>query len=133
MHTPVLLSETIDLLHIKSNGVYVDCTSGRGGHSEAILAKLSKKGKLICIDTDNEAVAYLKNKFNRIKNVYVVKGNFNHITQLLNSLGISKVDGVLADLGVSSPQLDNIERGFSYHKDAHLDMRMDQDQEIDAQ
>jgi 16S rRNA (cytosine1402-N4)-methyltransferase len=133
VHVPVLLKESIDLLDIQPNGIYVDCTSGRGGHSSAILNKLSSKGKLICIDTDEEAIIFLKQKFSKDKNVTVLKGNFKDITPLLNSINIYAVDGLIADLGVSSPMFDNPIRGFSYHDDAKLDMRMDQTQELDAE
>jgi 16S rRNA (cytosine1402-N4)-methyltransferase len=133
VHVPVLLKESIDLLDIQSNGIYVDCTSGRGGHSSAILNKLSSKGKLICIDTDEEAVAFLDQKFSKDKNVTVLKGNFKDITSLLASVNIYAVDGLIADLGVSSPMFDNPIRGFSYHDEAKLDMRMDQTQELDAE
>jgi 16S rRNA (cytosine1402-N4)-methyltransferase len=133
IHIPVLLKESIDLLDVQSNGIYVDCTSGRGGHSSAILNRLSSKGKLICIDTDKEAVAFLDQKFSQNKNVTVLKGNFKDIASLLASLNIYVVDGLIADLGVSSPMFDDPIRGFSYHDDAKLDMRMDQTQELDAE
>ncbi|MDR2636254.1 MAG: 16S rRNA (cytosine(1402)-N(4))-methyltransferase RsmH [Mycoplasmataceae bacterium] len=132
-HIPVLLNETIDLLNIKSNGVYLDCTSGRGGHSEAILNKLSSKGRLICLDIDDDAIKFLKAKFKNKTNVEVHKCNFKDIVELLNSLNLNGVDGVIADIGVSSPMFDNVERGFSYHNNANLDMRMDQTQKITAQ
>jgi 16S rRNA (cytosine1402-N4)-methyltransferase len=132
-HIPVLLKEAIELLDINKNGIYVDCTAGRGGHSQAILDKLSNSGVLICIDTDEQAISYLKEKFNNYKNVHVVKANFSQITQVLKNLNINQIDGILADLGVSSPMFDDQTRGFSYHNDNKLDMRMDQSQKIDAE
>jgi len=132
LHTPVLLNEVINLLNIKKNGTYVDCTAGRGGHSEAILAKLSNNGKLICLDMDEEAIKFLNEKFKKYKNVLIVKENFKNLWKVLQTLKIGKVDGILADLGVSSPMFDDIKRGFSYHNDALLDMRMDQTQALDA-
>lgn len=129
-HIPVLLNEVITSLNIKKNGIYVDATAGRGGHSEEIL-KCLKSGKLICIDQDSEAIEYLKEKFLG-KDVLVLKANFRNLKEVLKQNGIEKVDGILADLGVSSPQLDDLERGFSYHNESKIDMRMDQDSKIDA-
>lgn len=130
-HISVLLDESIEGLSIKSNGIYVDCTAGRGGHSQKIIEKLDN-GKLICIDRDIEAINFIKNKFKNYENVFYFHSVFSDLTKLLEQLNISKVDGILLDLGVSSPQLDNIERGFSYNSDSQLDMRMDQSQEISA-
>jgi 16S rRNA (cytosine1402-N4)-methyltransferase len=129
-HIPVLLNEVITSLNIKKNGIYVDATAGRGGHSEEIL-KCLKSGKLICIDQDSEAIEYLKEKFLG-KDVLVLKANFRNLKEVLKQNGIEKVDGILADLGVSSPQLDDLERGFSYHNESKIDMRMDQESKIDA-
>ncbi|MDR2568112.1 MAG: 16S rRNA (cytosine(1402)-N(4))-methyltransferase RsmH [Mycoplasmataceae bacterium] len=131
LHKPVLLKESIKLLDINPTGIYVDATAGRGGHSAEILKHLTT-GRLICIDTDNEAVIFLKEKFIDNKNVTIVRGNFKDIKNILYKLGVNKIDGLLLDLGVSSPQLDNLERGFSYHQKSMLDMRMDNTQELDA-
>lgn len=122
-HIPVLFSETIDSLQIKPDGIYVDCTSGGGGHSSAIASRL-KNGRLISIDRDPEAIEILKERLSGFGCVTVVHDNFFNIKNILASLGIEKVDGVLADLGVSSHQLDEPSRGFSFHHDAPLDMRM---------
>ena len=122
-HIPVLFNETIDSLNIKPDGSYVDCTSGGGGHSSAIASRL-KNGRLISIDRDPEAIEILKERLSKFGCVTVVHDNFFNIKSILASLGIEKVDGVLADLGVSSHQLDEPSRGFSFHHDAPLDMRM---------
>ncbi len=122
-HIPVLFNETIDSLQIKPDGIYVDCTSGGGGHSSAIASRL-KNGRLISIDRDPEAIEVLKERLSKFGCVTVVHDNFFNIKNILASLGIDKVDGVLADLGVSSHQLDEPSRGFSFHHDAPLDMRM---------
>ncbi len=122
-HVPVLFNETIDSLQIKPDGIYVDCTSGGGGHSAAVLARL-ENGRLICLDQDPQAIAVLQGRFGNDPRVTIVKTNFSDIKNVLQSLGIDAVDGVLADLGVSSHQLDTAERGFSFHSDAPLDMRM---------
>lgn len=122
-HIPVLFDETIDSLNIKPDGIYVDCTSGGGGHSSAIAQKLTT-GRLISIDRDPQAIATLKERLSVYDCVTVVHDNFFNIKNILSSFGISGVDGVLADLGVSSHQLDEPSRGFSFHHDAPLDMRM---------
>lgn len=122
-HVPVLFDEAVDALNIKANGVYVDCTAGGGGHSVAIAAKL-EDGRLIAIDRDPEAVAILVERLSRFKNVTVVNNNFTNLQAILAENGLPKADGILADLGVSSHQLDKAERGFSFHNDAPLDMRM---------
>lgn len=124
-HIPVLFRETIDSLRIDPDGTYVDCTGGLGGHSGAIAERLSERGRLVVIDRDPDAAAYLKEKFAAFPNVTVVNDNFRFIRDILAREGIEGADGVLADLGVSSYQLDCAERGFSFHKDAPLDMRMD--------
>ncbi|MDD6276517.1 MAG: 16S rRNA (cytosine(1402)-N(4))-methyltransferase RsmH [Clostridia bacterium] len=123
-HKPVLFHETIEALRIKPDGIYVDCTAGGGGHSSAVLEKLSPDGRLIAIDQDPEAIAVLKEKFSGDSRVEVVRKNFSEIKDILSELNIQAVDGILADLGVSSHQLDTDERGFSFHRDAPLDMRM---------
>jgi len=130
-HKPVLLKECIKLLNIKPNGIYIDATAGMGGHAAAILSHLDK-GQLICIDCDNFAIETLKNKFATNKNVKVIKSNFSDIDTKLKNESIKYVDGILADLGVSSPMFDVANRGFSYKLDGKLDMRMDQDQKLNA-
>lgn len=126
-HTTVLLKETVDELNVRPDGIYVDCTLGGAGHSEYLVQQLSEQGRLICFDQDTTAIENAKIKLAPyIDRVTFVHSNFRYLQQELANLGISKVDGVLYDLGVSSPQLDNAERGFSYHQDAALDMRMDQ-------
>ena len=132
LHKSVLLSESISNLNIKNGGVYVDATLGFGGHSSEILKK-NKKGRLICFDQDNEAINYSKEYLSKFgDNFTIIKSNFVNMKSELNKLGITKVDGILFDLGVSSVQLDEAERGFSFHKDAKLDMRMNQDQDLSA-
>ena len=131
-HVSVLLNETIDGLNIKEDGIYVDCTLGFAGHSKEILKRI-KKGKLFAFDQDGEAINYSKKILDQISGNYeIIKSNFAFIKSELNKRGIEKVDGVLFDLGVSSVQLDEAERGFSFHKDAKLDMRMDTDQSFSA-
>jgi 16S rRNA (cytosine1402-N4)-methyltransferase len=132
LHKSVLLNECINNLHIKSDGIYVDATLGYGGHSEEILKRL-KTGYLYCFDQDIEAIKNSQERLSKVGNNFkIIKSNFANITEKLIDEGINKVDGIIFDLGVSSPQLDNGERGFSYHKDAILDMRMDKDNELDA-
>ena len=132
LHKSVLLSESINNLNIKNGGVYVDATLGFGGHSSEILKK-NKKGMLICFDQDNEAINYSREYLSKFgDNFTIIKSNFVNMKSELNKLGITKVDGILFDLGVSSVQLDEAERGFSFHKDAKLDMRMNQEQDLSA-
>ena len=132
MHVSVLLNESIENLNIKENGIYVDCTLGYAGHSSQILKRI-KNGKLIAFDQDREAIEYSNKVLGQISDNYeIINSNFVNIKEELNKRGITKVDGILFDLGVSSPQLDEDERGFSYHKDAILDMRMDQTKEFSA-
>ena len=132
MHVSVLLNESIENLNIKEDGIYVDCTLGFAGHSKEILKRI-KKGKLFAFDQDGEAINYSKKILDQISGNYeIIKSNFAFIISELNKRGIEKVDGVLFDLGVSSVQLDEAERGFSFHKDAKLDMRMDTDQSFSA-
>lgn len=126
-HVSVLLEECIKYMNIKPDGVYVDGTLGMGGHSEAILEKLTAGGTLISIDRDDRALAFAGKRLARFgKQSVRVKGNFGDVGRILTELGIPRVDGMMFDLGVSSPQLDNPERGFSYMHDAPLDMRMDE-------
>lgn len=122
-HIPVLFNEAIESLEIKPDGIYVDCTAGGGGHSGEIAKRLDG-GRLIAIDRDPEAIATLTERLGKFDCVTLVHNNFFNIKEVLANLGISQVDGVLADLGVSSHQLDEPSRGFSFHNDAPLDMRM---------
>jgi len=132
-HTTVLLNEAVDGLNIKPDGIYVDCTLGGAGHSELILSKLGDNGKLYAFDQDETAIAHAKEKLASYGDkLTIIKSNFLHLTEELEKLNVLKVDGVLYDLGVSSPQLDNPERGFSYHHDAPLDMRMDKEASLTA-
>jgi 16S rRNA (cytosine1402-N4)-methyltransferase len=126
-HRTVLLKETVDGLNIKPDGVYVDCTLGGAGHSEYLVSQLSEKGKLFAFDQDETAIIHAREKLSQYgERVTLIQNNFKYIEEELNDLGVFQVDGILYDLGVSSPQLDTPERGFSYHHDAPLDMRMDQ-------
>lgn len=132
MHISVLLQESIDSLNIKEDGIYVDCTLGYAGHSGEILKRI-KRGSLFAFDQDQTAIDYSKQKLEKIgSNFTIIKSNFSFLKEKLQELGVEKVDGILFDLGVSSPQLDDAERGFSFHQDAKLDMRMDQEQELSA-
>lgn len=134
-HITVLLNEAVDGLNIKPDGTYVDCTLGGGGHSGLILSKLSENGKLYSFDQDITAINFNKDKFkkeNELGKINFIKSNFRNISEELNKRNISGVDGILYDLGVSSPQFDNADRGFSYNYDAPLDMRMDQSQSLTA-
>ena len=130
-HKPVLFDECIEGLKIKEDGIYVDCTLGGGGHTSAIAARCPK-GKVIAIDQDIEAINNFKTKYHDLDNVVTVYDNFKNVGEILARLDIEKIDGALIDLGVSSYQLDNPERGFSYMNDAPLDMRMDSRQNITA-
>ena len=123
-HKTVLLNETVKVLDIKPDGVYVDGTAGGGGLSYEIASKLSDNGKLICIDQDPDAIEVCKKRLGSFKNVAVVKGNFSEMADIVHNLGYDFVDGVVLDIGVSSYQLDAADRGFSYNKEAVLDMRM---------
>ncbi|QYA48948.1 16S rRNA (cytosine(1402)-N(4))-methyltransferase RsmH [Nosocomiicoccus ampullae] len=129
-HDTVLLKETIDGLNIKPDGIYVDATLGGGGHTSYLLSKLTT-GRVISFDQDILAINHAKEKFDDDR-LTLVHRNFEFIKEELNALGIEKIDGILYDLGVSSPQLDLVERGFSHSKTARLDMRMDQTQSLDA-
>lgn len=132
MHISVLLKESIEELKIKEDGIYVDCTLGYGGHSSEILKRI-KRGHLFAFDQDQKAINSSKERLSSISsNFTIIKSNFRYLKEKLAELGIEKVDGILFDLGVSSPQLDDAERGFSYHQDAKLDMRMDQDSDFSA-
>jgi 16S rRNA (cytosine1402-N4)-methyltransferase len=132
-HQAVLLEEAIEYLNIKEDGIYLDGTLGRAGHSSEILKKLSAAGKLIAVDRDTAAIKAVREKFIDNESLILEHANFQEIDQVLAKLGIEGVDGMLFDLGVSSPQLDNPERGFSYQNDGPLDMRMNPEQKLTAQ
>lgn len=123
-HIPVIYEETISSLDVKSDGIYLDGTAGGGGHSAGILERLGDEGRLICVDQDPTAIGVLKERFGGDSRVTVVQSNFSRIPEIISELDIGSLDGVLLDIGVSSHQLDCAERGFSYHTDAPLDMRM---------
>lgn len=132
VHVPVMLKETINFLNIKPNGVYVDCTLGRAGHSKAILENLTT-GKLYAFDLDQTALNESKILLKEYHDKYhLIQGNFINLQQELLKRNITKVDGIIYDLGISSPQVDEESRGFSYKKNAKLDMRMDQGQKLTA-
>lgn len=132
MHYSVLLEESIKHLNLKENSVIVDCTLGYAGHSSRVLKEI-KKGFLFAFDQDDEAIKYSKEKLDKIASNYeIIRSNFVNLKEELNKRNINEVDGILYDLGVSSPQLDNKERGFSFHADARLDMRMDTKQKLSA-
>lgn len=132
MHYSVLLEESIKHLNLKENSVIVDCTLGYAGHSSRVLKEI-KKGFLFAFDQDDEAIKYSKEKLDKIADNYeIIRSNFVNLKEELNKRNVNEVDGILYDLGVSSPQLDNKERGFSFHADAKLDMRMDTKQKLSA-
>jgi len=131
-HYSVLKSESLDGLDIKKGGIYVDGTTGGAGHSEEILNRLSGSGQLICIDRDIDALEVAKVRLKRFKNVTFVHNNFFNIKSILKEQNITQIDGMLCDLGLSSYQIDNTERGFSYSESANLDMRMDATQSLKA-
>ena len=131
-HISVLLNESIDNLNIKEDGIYVDCTLGYAGHSSQILKRITR-GCLFAFDQDGEAIDYSRKILDQINSNYeIINSNFVNIKSELNKRNITKVDGILFDLGVSSPQLDEAERGFSFHNDSKLDMRMNQKQDLSA-
>ena len=131
-HISVLLDECIENLNLKENSTVVDCTLGYGGHSSEILKRINK-GYLFAFDQDTEAILNSTQRLNEIRNNYeIINSNFVNIKEELNKRGIDSVDSILYDLGVSSPQLDEDYRGFSFHQDARLDMRMDQNNSLDA-
>ncbi|MBT2570279.1 16S rRNA (cytosine(1402)-N(4))-methyltransferase RsmH [Planococcus sp. ISL-110] len=132
-HTTVLLHETVDGLNVRPDGIYVDCTLGGAGHSEYLVQQLSDQGHLYCFDQDATAIAHAKEELHDyLHRITFIHANFKFLKEELEMHGVEKVDGILYDLGVSSPQLDTPERGFSYHNDAPLDMRMDQSAELSA-
>lgn len=126
-HVPVMLDECIDGLAIRPDGIYVDGTAGGAGHSSAIASHLGENGRLVSIDRDPDAVAVATERLSSYSMAQVVRNNYSNMREVLDSLGIDKVDGILLDLGVSSYQLDEESRGFSYHADAPLDMRMEKE------
>ncbi len=133
IHQSVLLHEAIDALKIESDGCYVDGTYGRGGHSQMILDRLSDNGRLMVMDKDPEAIATAQQSIGQDPRTYIYRGSFADIEQSIANTGWQrKIDGLLLDLGVSSPQLDNAERGFSFRRDGPLDMRMDPDSGLSA-
>lgn len=132
-HISVLADEVIENLNIKPNGIYVDLTLGKGGHSKRILERLSDEGQLIALDQDKSAIAAAKENLKDFSNVIYLKTNFENIDKVLAELGIDKIDGALMDIGVSSHQIDTAERGFSYMHDGPLDMRMDDTNELTAE
>ncbi|MCR5848010.1 MAG: 16S rRNA (cytosine(1402)-N(4))-methyltransferase RsmH [Lachnospiraceae bacterium] len=131
-HVSVLLNETVDGLNIRKNGIYVDCTLGGGGHSEEVLKRLEGTGLLIGIDQDEDALSAAKERLKEYKNVIFVHDNFENIKEIVNRECNGKVNGIMADLGVSSYQFDTPERGFSYRFDAPLDMRMNRENSLNA-
>ena len=132
MHISVLLNESIELLNLKEDGIYVDCTLGYAGHSSEILKRV-RRGCLFAFDQDGDAVKYSYEKLSKISNNFeIINDNFENIKERLKEKNVDKVDGILFDLGVSSPQLDDASRGFSYHNDARLDMRMNTNQKLSA-
>ncbi len=132
-HISVLLQETIDSLAIKPDGIYVDGTTGGGGHSYEICKRLGPEGRLICIDQDTEALEAAGERLKPFAGqITLVKSNYSQMKEVLEEQGIDKVDGIVLDLGVSSYQLDNVERGFSYRENAPLDMRMDRENTVSA-
>lgn len=132
-HKSVLLNETIESLNVKPHGIYVDGTLGGGGHSYEICKRLGEKGRLIGIDQDIDAIEAATKRLEEFKDkISLIHSNYNNIKSVVNDLGINKVDGIVLDLGVSSYQLDNPERGFTYREDVPLDMRMDQESTMTA-
>ncbi len=132
-HISVLLEESVDLLEVKSDGIYADGTLGGGGHSSLICSRLGNDGRLIGIDRDITAIKAAAERLKRFeKKVIIVHNNFADIKNILSNLGVEKIDGAILDLGVSSPQLDTADRGFSYNMDARLDMRMNRDDAVSA-
>ncbi|MCZ2258877.1 16S rRNA (cytosine(1402)-N(4))-methyltransferase RsmH [Sporosarcina sp. G11-34] len=132
-HTTVLLNEAVEGLNIKSDGIYVDCTLGGAGHSKEIVKRLSSEGRLICFDQDMTAIKVAEERLkDHLHQVTFIHSNFRNLKKELEKIGVTSVDGILYDLGVSSPQLDTRERGFSYNLDAPLDMRMDMDASLSA-
>ena len=131
-HIPIMLNEIITGLNINPDGIYIDCTLGGAGHSTEIIKRLSQNGRLIGIDKDEEALSVCKERLSKFQNVTFVHNDFKNIEEIFSELNLVQVDGVLIDLGVSSYQIDNAERGFSFNNNGRLDMRMDKSQEFSA-
>ncbi len=131
-HEPIMVNEILEGLKINPSGVYLDCTIGGAGHSEQILQRLNPDGLLIGIDKDDDALDYSKKRLEKFKNKILVKSDFKNVESVLNELKITSLDGVLIDLGVSSHQIDDASRGFSFLRDGKLDMRMDTEQKLTA-
>jgi len=131
-HETVLRQEAVEALLTPGDGHYVDCTYGRGGHSALILERLGERGRLVVIDKDDEAILHARSLFAADPRVTIVKGSFGELKAILGELNIEQVDGILMDLGVSSPQLDDARRGFSFMRSGPLDMRMDQENGVTA-
>ena len=126
IHQPVMTSEVIDQLIVSGSGIYLDATCGFGGHTELILKKLSSDGRVIAMDQDQDAINFVKDKFTDQSSLKIIKGRFGNLNELLESNDLNfKFNGILADLGMSSFQLDNSHRGFSFQNEGPLDMRMD--------
>lgn len=133
VHIPVMLNECIEGLNIKKDGIYLDCTLGGAGHSSEILKRIGKNGLLIGVDKDLDAITVANERLSKISNNYkLVHDDYKNIVQHLEELGVDKLDGILIDLGISSYQVDNAQRGFSYMNNARLDMRMDRQQSLSA-
>lgn len=131
-HITVLLHEAVDALNIRADGIYVDGTFGRGGHSKLILSRLNESGRLVVFDKDPQAIAVAQDLAKQDKRITVIHDGFAHLDKVLNSLGVTKLDGILLDLGISSPQIDDGQRGFSFRFNAPLDMRMDTTRGVSA-
>lgn len=125
-HEAVLKREALEGLVVNESGTYVDCTYGRGGHAEQILERLNENGRMMVIDKDIEAINHANQRFAGDSRVTVMHGSFRHIKSFCEEAGFNEVDGIFIDLGISSPQIDQAERGFSFDRDGPLDMRMDQ-------
>lgn len=132
LHLPVLHREVLEALAVKASGVYLDATFGRGGHAKSILDALGPDGRLIVLDRDPQAIEVARNLFGEDQRVTIIRGSFEMLGELAREHGIGALDGLLFDLGVSSPQLDEAERGFSFQKDGPLDMRMDNEEGMTA-
>ena len=131
-HVPVMLNEVLEGLNVNPSGIYVDGTVGGAGHSYEIAKRLNSKGRLICFDRDENAIKASKNRLQEFSNVTFIKDNYKNMIERLDEIGIEKVDGILLDLGVSSHQIDEGERGFSFLHNGPLDMRMDKSQKLTA-
>ena len=131
-HNPIMLKEVLEGLNINPSGIYLDCTLGGAGHSEEILKRLNARGLLIGIDKDDDAIAYSSQRLKGYKNKLIVKADFKDVKRVLDEHNIEAIDGALIDLGISSHQIDDGERGFSFLREGRLDMRMDKTQELSA-